>query len=157
MQFTLSKSLKASMVQNGARLAPFCTIFAFCGAERSGTEIYMPGAECRIFLLQFAICSLPFSVFLLSLVSTSFHFRFSVLYILYAEYSAVRYSSTLCTHAIYHISQLCTRVPLTGCYTDNSRAVPCPLYALSEEMYFPVLVRYFIFESFASSTAISII
>jgi hypothetical protein len=45
MRFTLSESLKASMVQNGARLAPFCTIFAFCGAERCGTEIYMPAAD----------------------------------------------------------------------------------------------------------------
>jgi hypothetical protein len=43
--FTLFESLKASMVQNGARLAPFCTNFAFCGAERCGTEIYMPGGE----------------------------------------------------------------------------------------------------------------
>jgi hypothetical protein len=45
MRFTLSESLKASMVQNGARLAPFCTIFAFCGAERCGTEIYMPDSD----------------------------------------------------------------------------------------------------------------
>jgi hypothetical protein len=30
------------MVQNGARRAPFCTIFAFCGAERCSIEIYMP-------------------------------------------------------------------------------------------------------------------
>jgi hypothetical protein len=45
MQLTLSKSLEVSMVQNGARLAPFCTIFAFCGAKWGSTTNSMPALE----------------------------------------------------------------------------------------------------------------
>jgi hypothetical protein len=46
-------------VQNGVRLAPFCTIFAFCGAERCGTEIYMPDRPSIgvIFFATFRQCT----------------------------------------------------------------------------------------------------
>jgi hypothetical protein len=42
MQFTLSKSLEV------VPLAPFCTIFAFCGAKWGSPTGYMPAPQYRL-------------------------------------------------------------------------------------------------------------